>query len=339
MRVSVSKKSLMARVLPRVYEDLRCKKTSSGFTLMDVVVSGAANPDSSVGCYAPDALSYEVFSPFFDDIIQLYHGYDPRREFHKTDLQSGKLSSLPPLTDSRIKSTRIRCGRNLAAFPFAPGITRDQRFEVERMVSAALATLEGDLSGKYEPLVKMDPKRQALLIAEHRLFKDMSSDPYLAVAGCARNWPEGRGIFLNESQSVFVWVNEEDGLRIGAMQDGADFLGVFDRFCRLVNGLSAQLEFAYDDRRGYLGACPTNIGTAMRASVHVALPKLLAAEKLNDIALEYGLSVRGIHGEHSNSEGGIVDISNKKRIGVSEVKGVKLMYDGLVHLLKEEDTL
>lgn len=329
----------MARVLPRVYEDLRCKTTSTGFTLMDVVVSGAANPDSSVGCYAPDAECYEVFSSFFDDVIQLYHGYDPRREHHKTDLVSGKLSSLPPLTDSRIKSTRIRCGRNLAGFAFAPGIAREQRFEVERLISTALAGLTGDLSGKYEPLVKMSSERQAQLIAEHLLFKDMSSDPYLAVAGCARNWPEGRGIYLNEAKSAFVWVNEEDGLRIGAMENGADFLGVFDRFCRLVNGLSQQLEFAYDDRRGFLGACPTNIGTAMRASVHVALPKLLESGKLDDIALEYGLSVRGIHGEHSKSEGGVVDISNKKRIGVSEVKGVKLMYDGLVHLLKEEDTL
>jgi creatine kinase/arginine kinase len=57
------------------------------------------------------------------------------------------------------------------------------------------------------------------------------------------------------------------------------------------------------------------------------------------LAKEYGLSVRGIHGEHSESEGGVVDISNKKRIGVSEVEGVKLMYDGLVRLLKEEDSL
>jgi creatine kinase/arginine kinase len=302
-------------------------------------VSGAANPDSSVGCYSPDAECYEVFSPFFDDVIQLYHGFDPRREHHHTDLDSGKLSSLPTLTDQRIRSTRIRCGRNLAGFPFAPGITRDERFDVERKVVAALSTLKGDLSGSYEPLVKMTDERQQQLIAEHILFKDMSADPYLAVAGCARNWPEARGIFMNEAKTAFVWVNEEDGLRIGAMEKGADFLGVFDRFCRLVNSLKEQLEFAYDERRGYLGACPTNIGTSMRASVHVALPKLVESGKLNDIALEYGLSVRGIHGEHSESEGGVVDISNKKRIGVSEVSGVKLMYDGLVHLLKEEDTL
>jgi protein-arginine kinase len=329
--------SLMAQVLPKVQDQLKDIKTASGFTLADVVRSGVENVDSGVGCYAPDPESYKVFAPFFDEIIRLYHGYDPATQTHRRDLDSSKLNSLPALTDERIISTRIRCGRNLSGFPFAPGISREQRNEVNAKVVDALKTLEGDLAGEYYDLGTMPEDVRNQMVKDHFLFKQ--GDRFLESAGANRDWPEGRGIFHNTDKTALVWVNEEDELRIISMQKGAGFLEVFDRFCRLVHALEKKLDFAFDENRGYLGSCPTNIGTAMRASVHVALPKLGASGKLNDLAKEYGLSVRGIHGEHSESEGGVVDISNKKRIGVSEVEGVKLMYDGLVRLLKEEDSL
>jgi len=330
----------MSQVLPSVMETLRHKKTSSGFTLLDVICSGAANPDSSVGCYAPDAESYKVFAGFFDPVIKLYHGYDPSKEVHKADLEVRKLEGLPKLKDRRILSTRIRCGRNLKGFAFAPGITRSKRFEAEQAIHHSLQSLEGDLAGKYERLTEMSAQRQAELIDGHFLFKDMSKDPYLAVAGAANDWPEGRGIFMNKAQDAIVWVNEEDMMRIMAMEVGSDFLGVFDRFARLVNALGSKLDFASDPNRGYLGACPTNIGTAMRASVHVMLPKLQESGGIENIAKDFGLSIRGVHGEHSESDAhGTVDVSNKRRIGVSEIEGVKLMYDGLVALLREEDKL
>jgi protein-arginine kinase len=331
-------KSLMDQVLPTVEAELKDKKTAGGFTLEDVVRSGKENPDSSVGCYAPDAEAYTLFALFFDEVIRKYHGYDPATQTHQRDLDSSKLNSLPALHDERIISTRIRCGRNLVGYPFAPGISREQRNEVRDKVVAALKTLEGDLAGEYYDLGTMSEDVREQMVKDHFLFKQ--GDRFLESAGANRDWPEGRGIFHNANKTALVWVNEEDELRIISMQMGAGFLEVFDRFCRLVHGLEKKLDFVYDEHRGYLGSCPTNIGTAMRASVHVALPKLGKSGKLDALAKEYGLSVRGIHGEHSETdERGVVDISNKRRIGVSEVEGVKLMYDGLVRLLKEEDSL
>jgi protein-arginine kinase len=330
--------SLMAQVLPEIEAELKDKKTSSGFTLSDVVRSGVENPDSGVGCYAPDAESYQVFAPFFDRIIKIYHSYDPAAQVHQRDLDRSKLNSLPALTDERIISTRIRCGRNLVGYPFAPGITREQRNEFRDKAVVALKTLEGDLAGAYYNLNEMSDEIREQMIKDHFLFKQ--GDRFLESAGANRDWPEGRGIFHNANKTALVWVNEEDQLRIISMQMGAGFLEVFDRFARLVEALEKQLEFVYDENRGYLGSCPTNIGTAMRASVHVALPKLGKSGRLEALGKEYGLSVRGIHGEHSETdERGVVDISNKRRIGVSEVEGVRLMYDGLVRLLQEEDKL
>jgi creatine kinase/arginine kinase len=162
-------------------------------------------------------------------------------------------------------------------------------------------------------------------------------DKYLEAAGCNRDWPHGRGIYYNGAKTALVWVNEEDELRIISMQKGSGFLETFSRFALMVNTLEQHLEFAFDPSLGYLSSCPTNLGTAMRASVHVKLPKLLASGRLNDLGKKYGLSIRGIHGEHSKSVGGIVDISNTQRLGITEVEGVTKMYQGLVHLLKEED--
>jgi len=96
----------------------------------------------------------------------------------------------------------------------------------------------------------------------------------------------------------------------------------------------------YTDHLGYLTSCPTNLGTAMRASVHIKLPKLAADRPLFDaIATRHHLQIRGVHGEHSESEGGVYDISNRRRLGVTEVECVQDMVDGVVELIATEKSL
>jgi arginine kinase len=89
-----------------------------------------------------------------------------------------------------------------------------------------------------------------------------------------REWPEGRGIFHNNDKTFLVWVNEEDQLRIISMQQGADLKAVFDRLSRACAHIETVAKYARDDHLGYITACPTNLGTALRASVHIRLPKL-----------------------------------------------------------------
>jgi len=89
-----------------------------------------------------------------------------------------------------------------------------------------------------------------------------------------REWPEGRGIFHNDSKTFLVWVNEEDQLRIISMQPGSDIREVFERLARGVGEIEKVSKFAHDDHLGYITSCPTNLGTGLRASVHIKLPKL-----------------------------------------------------------------
>ena len=82
--------------------------------------------------------------------------------------------------------------------------------------------------------------------------------------------------------------------------------------------------------------CPTNLGTTVRASVHIKLPKISAKPDFKSICDGLKLQIRGIHGEHSESAGGVYDISNKARLGLTEFEAVKQMYDGVKHLIELE---
>jgi creatine kinase/arginine kinase len=206
------------------------------------------------------------------------------------------------------------------------------------MISDALKRLEGDLKGSYHPLENMDESVKREMIENHFLFKE--GDRFLEAAGANRDWPRGRGIYHNEEKSFLVWVNEEDQMRIISMQRGADREAVFSRLSRALKALERELFFAFDERLGYIGSCPTNLGTAMRASVHIRIPKLAEdMQLLQSITDKHHLQIRGTDGEHSLSREGIFDISNRRRLGISEVEAVQGMYDGIVELIETENRI
>lgn len=332
-------KSLMSKYLTKeVFEELKDIKTKNGFTLKDVINSGIENPDSGIGAYAGDEESYSTFASFFDPIIKEYHGFS-KDDKHQSNLNPDDLNAPNPDIDNKyIVSTRIRVGRNLDSMPLGPAISKEQRDEVESIVSSTLNSLTGSLSGKYYPIEGMSEEDRDSLIADHFLFK--AGDRFLESAGLNRDWPSGRGIYHNDEKTFLVWINEEDQLRIISMQNGGDIKEVFQRLTNAISQLEKKMKFSYNDHLGYITSCPTNLGTAMRASVHIKLPKLGEnMELFKEITDKHHLQIRGIHGEHSESEGGIYDISNKRRLGVTEVQCVQDMYDGVVALISKEKEL
>jgi len=331
--------SLLCKHLsPKLFTKLRNRKTPRGFTLMQAINSGISNPDSSIGVYAGDKESYEVFSPLFDAVIKEYHGFE-HEDTHQSNLDVSELKATNLDPDNQyILSTRIRVGRNLDALPLGPGISQEQRLDVEKQVSTALMQLNENLKGEYYPLEGMSKDVQEQLIKDHFLFKE--GDRFLEAAGLNREWPSGRGIFHNDEKTFLVWVNEEDQLRIISMQQGGDIKAVFERLVKAITTLEKNLHFSYTEHLGYITSCPTNLGTAMRASVHIKLPKLAKKMELfNSITSQHHLQIRGIHGEHSESEGGIFDISNRRRLGVTEVECVQDMHDGVAALIAAEKKL
>ena len=327
--------SLLSKYLTKeLFETLKTRTTPNGFTLEKAIRSGIENLDSGIGVYVGDKESYSTFAELFDPIIEEYHGFTKKSQHQSSfeDLEPVELDS----KGEYILSTRIRVGRNLEGFPLGAIISKAQRNEVEHLLVNALSSLEGDLAGVYYPLYNMNQEVQEQLIKDHFLFKE--GDRFLESAGLNRDWAEGRGIFHNHNKTFLVWLNEEDELRIISMQKGGNVSEVFERLVSAIKVLEKTLTFAYSKHLGYISSCPSNLGTAMRASVHIRLPKLSKdMERLKAITDKYHLQIRGVDGEHSKSRGAIFDISNRRRLGISEVDAVQDLVDGVRVLIEVEE--
>jgi len=103
---------------------------------------------------------------------------------------------------------------------------------------------------------------------------------------------------------------------------------------------SKNLKFAERDGLGYLTFCPSNLGTTLRASVHIKVPHLAKDEAvLKQACANHNLQPRGIHGEHTESVGGVYDISNKRRLGLTEFQAIEEMRKGVAEIIKLESEL
>jgi len=336
LQATESKSLLKKYLTPAIFEKIKDRKTKLGATLIDVIQSGVENPDSGVGLYAPDAESYSVFSDLFDPIIEDYHkGFKSSDKHPSCDFGDvGTLSNVDP-EGKYVLSTRVRCGRSMEGYPFNPCLTEAQYKEMEEKVSGTLNGLTDELKGTYHPLTGMSKEVQQQLIDDHFLFKE--GDRFLQAANACRYWPAGRGIYHNVNKTFLVWCNEEDHLRIISMQKGGDLAAVYARMVNAVKAIEKLVPFSHHDRLGFLTFCPTNLGTTIRASVHIGLPKLAANKvKLEEVAAKYNLQVRGTRGEHTEAEGGVYDISNKRRMGLTEYDAVKEMHDGIKEMIKIE---
>jgi len=296
--------------------------------------------DQHVGIYAGDADSYEDFADVFNPLILEYHGLS--KDFsHVSDMDASKITGNVDAS-APVHSTRIRVGRNIEGFGLSPGITQSQRVGVENLMKKAFPTLKEDLSGDYFPLTGMKESVRQQLVDDHFLF--MSGDKNLQVSGMERDWPEGRGIFHNKKKTFLVWVNEEDQLRIISMQKGGDVKGVFDRLARGIKAVGDSVKaednksFSVHPKYGYVHSCPSNLGTGMRASVHIDLPGWTkeGSPALKERCAQLSLQPRGTRGESGGQTGVTYDISNKHRLGYSEVQLVQTMIDGVNTLYKED---
>ena len=344
------KLSLMAKIMtPELFEKYKDKKTqSAGWTIARAINTGTCHLTSIIGCHAGDLESYHIYSELFSPVIEAYHvGYKVDGSMkHITDMDPSKIEiDLTPEAKSKIISTRIRVGRNLAMFPLNPGGTKETREEIAGLMQKVFDTLEGDLAGQFYLHTTMTPEQTKQLVDDHFLFK--GRDKKQAASGYHVQWPHGRGIFHSKAKEFLLWVNEGDHLRIISMEQGGDVKRVFERLSRGIAAVEEGLKkvtgkttvFVSDPVLGMITCCPTNLGTAMRASVHILLPKLIASlgfEKLDEIARTMNCQVRGSMGEHSEVVDRI-DISNWRRLGFKECDLVQDMIRCVNKMAEMED--
>lgn len=329
-------KCLVQKHLPKDIWDMSMLQTSNGVTFFDCIRSAVNNPKCNVGLYMGDSESYDLFKSFVHPVIAEYHKVDIENLKSVHDLgDANNLEDLSTEYQEKIISTRVRVGRTVKGYPMQGKLSREKRIELEGKIKEALNLLDGELAGTYKSLNEMSNDEKQELIDEHLLFND-ADDKCLKDANGYDDWPNGRGIFLNKDKTFVVWVNEEDHIRIISMQKGASLKEVWARLCKAIAAMETKLEFECHEKFGYLTFCPTNIGTGLRASVHVAVPKVAENGKLKEMCASCDLQPRGVNGEHTESIGGVYDLSNKIRIGRTEWELINTMWTGIRKILDVE---
>ena len=245
---------------------------------------------------------------------------------------------------------RIRASRNLKKFPLPGSMTKDDRIAMETAMGEVFEKLltMPKFGGRYVSIApghpnEITPAEYDRLVKAHIIFKDISTDKYLSAAGIADHWPHGRGCYISEDMQLIIWVGEEDHLRIICMKKGSILNEIFDRLKAAIDVVEPLIDggCAYNDDLGVITSCPTNIGTGMRASVHIPLPNLTADgtdNKVKVYAESLGLSVRGLRGVYTPiGKDGIVEISPSARFCISEAEIITALYKGIELLKKEEE--
>merc|ERR1719253_114095 len=199
-------------------------------------------------------------------------------------------------------------------------------------------------SRSYAPKPEgMSVEKEEKLRKAGNLFQEPDSTLLLS-SGCGRHWPDARGIFHNDEENFFVWVNEEDQMRIVSMEKGDNIRAIFNRFCNATKAVQTSLEadgygIMHNDHLGFILTCPSNLGTGLRAGCMVKLPLFSARPDFKDTLKKMKLQARGTAGVDSASTGGTWDISNADRLGMSEVQLCNLFIEGLAQVIRWEKAL
>lgn len=224
-------------------------------------------------------------------------------------------------------STRLRIARNLNHQPFPLLATDTQAEEVARKVEAVSTAMK---HSKHFEMIKMErltPLEKRVLVEKHLI------SPHLA--------EESRkgAVLLSEDESISIMVNEEDHIRIQVLLPGFQLTEAWELGNQIDDIFEKHLNYAFDEQRGYLTSCPTNVGTGIRASVMLHLPALVMTQQISRILqaiTQVGLVVRGLYGEGSEALGNLFQLSNQVTLGMSEHDILSNLYSVASQIIKQE---
>lgn len=235
-------------------------------------------------------------------------------------LENGKDSDV-------IFSSRIRFARNLKKFPFKIAMSNKDKLELLEKVKFITPSLGYGLKFLY--LNDIDDITKMTLVEKHIVSPDFVLEN------------DEKAILINDEENICIMINEEDHLRIQVFSSGLDIKNTLNLAIELDEKLDKLLDFSYNEKYGFLTACPTNIGTGLKASVMVHLPALRITGNLNKIlhiVNSFGMTIRGLYGEDSKSQSDIYQISNIQTLGIEE-KDIVLNLENITRKVVEQERL
>lgn len=228
-----------------------------------------------------------------------------------------------------VLSSRIRLARNFANFPY-PIIADEEKLEEIRLFfekEFAHQTFQHYGEFEFIPTRELSAIEKRVLVEKHLISPNLTK------------FSQESGALIAQNEQASIMVNEEDHVRLQIYYPGLQLQQALEKAFELDDWLEEKITFAYDETRGYLTSCPTNVGTGMRASVMVHLPALVMTGQINRLmpaVNQLGLVVRGIYGEGSEALGNIFQISNQITLGKSE-SDIVADLESVVHQLIEHE--
>ena len=226
-----------------------------------------------------------------------------------------------------VLSSRIRLARNLRDVLFT---NRAQRKDLDTVLAAVEGAVKASplfKDSRFFRLSDLDNVDRQFLVERHLMSHDHASNP------------QGKAVVVSQEEALSVMVNEEDHLRIQVMQSGHNLDGTWEIINSVDNALSQKLDYAFLPEWGYLTACPTNTGTAMRGSVMLHLPALVMTRQINKVLMaisKLSFASRGFYGEGTQAIGNFYQISNQVSLGHSELDIISNI-NGLIRQIVEQE--
>jgi protein arginine kinase len=227
-----------------------------------------------------------------------------------------------------VMSTRIRLARNLAHFPFPGWAKKTQKEEVLGRcleVIARIPKIKNPTGLRIDELT--DLERQ-ILFERHLISRELSNEP------------ESAGVIISKDQACSIMINEEDHLRIQVIKNGLHLKRTWNFIDSIDSAIEESLDYAYRKDLGYLTACPSNVGTGLRASAMLHLPGLVISSQMEKVVRavnQLGIAVRGIFGEGSDASGSFFQISNQQTLGETEPEILKRLNSVMATIIEREE--
>lgn len=207
-----------------------------------------------------------------------------------------------------VVSTRIRLARNLNEYPFPNKLNTKSRTALNNIIKDAVET-DNKFDLRFVEMKSLARFEAASMAERHIISPEFASDA------------DGRALLISKDEDICIMLNEEDHIRIQIMKSGFALDEAYAVADEIDDLLGSKLEYAFDERIGYLTQCPTNLGTGMRASVMLHLPALTMngqIHKLINTISKLGLTFRGAFGEGTKATGDMYQLSNQITLGISE---------------------
>lgn len=227
-------------------------------------------------------------------------------------------------------STRVRLARNLKDYPFPCRISQQGRECVNDKVKMAIKNSNSAIANdfSYIKISELNPTQAVSLVEKRLVSPEFISDT------------TGRALLLYKDETISIMLNEEDHIRIQVITQGLSLEEAYDIADKLDTLLDENLDFAFDEKLGYLTQCPTNLGTGMRASVMLHLPALEKSHAISRIAdnlAKLGLTIRGAYGEGTEPDGALYQLSNQVTLGISEKSAIENLKNITLQLIAQEN--